>query len=135
MTSPDPAGVLRGDPDEHAELRDELARSERMRGVLAEVIVTVGANLGLQALVERVCSIIDDAYEPYGVTHAAVLYLWDPEIERLVVRASTGAPSRPRGMRPPLFVTAAEVQLRLGEGLTGWVAEHREVLALPDGWA
>jgi hypothetical protein len=62
-------------------LRAELARSERMRRALIEVILTVGSNLGLEALLERVCSIIDEAYESL----ASLVYLWDSEIERLVV--------------------------------------------------
>jgi GAF domain-containing protein len=121
-------------------LRAELARSERMRRALTEVILTVGSNLGLEALLERVCSIIDEAYESIS----SLVYLWDPEIERLVVwvarfpswwpetamfnelgREGPGPVARfIRGrVNYPLLY---QIQLRLGEGLTGWVAQHRE---------
>src|SRR5947207_188389 len=73
-------GADRPGTEETERLRAELAHSERMRRALADVIITLGSNLGLGALLERVCSIIDEAYESI----ASAIWLWDPEIERLV---------------------------------------------------
>lgn len=129
-------------------LRAELARSERRRRALADVILTVGSNLGLEALLERVCSIIDEAYEAI----ASLVYLWDPEIERLVVSVArfpswwpgNTAFDERRRESPPVarFIRGRignpyldQIQLRLGEGLGGWVAQHREpVLIGREAW-
>ena len=108
-----------------AEARAELARSERMRGALADVIVALSSDLGLHDLLIRVSSIVDVAYESYG----AAVYLWDPEIDRLVLFAVTDPPSRDR---TPSHIKDYDVfmrrpfQLRIGEGFAGWVAQHRE---------
>jgi two-component system NarL family sensor kinase len=52
--------------------------------------------------------------------------LWDADEEQLVLRAA-----------PPAFEGAVgSVRLRLGEGVSGWVAENREVVAIPeDKWS
>jgi len=104
-----------------------------MLRILTDMIVTGGANLGLQALLERACSIIDEAYEPYGITHGAALYVWDPEIERLVARAATHAPRRAGDARTPIK-ELSDIQLRLGQGITGWAAERRETVVVGDIW-
>lgn len=100
-----------------------------MQRVLTEIILTVGSNLGLQALLERVCSIIDNTYA-LGLSNTAVLYVWDPEIERLVIRAGTHLTPLLDGSHGRVDAYSGEYQLRLGEGITGWVAEHRETVVL-----
>ncbi len=106
----------------------ELAHSERMRGVLTDVIVAMGSGLDLRDLLIRVSGIMDDAYESYG----SGVYLWDPEIERLVAAAFTDPPARnPKLGGSGLDLDAIyRMQLRLGEGLAGWVAQHKEPVVL-----
>ncbi|MGQ0463835.1 MAG: GAF domain-containing protein [Sporichthyaceae bacterium] len=111
-------------------LRAELARSERMRRVLADVILAVGADLPLQETLVRVCAIVDDAYESLG----GIVYLWDPEIERLVVWAITDPETR-AGRRGPHTAEAYRIQLARGEGLHGWVFQHRELILIENGTA
>jgi GAF domain-containing protein len=114
--------------DQLAGTRAELARSERMRGALTDVIFALSSDLGLHDLLLRVCSIMDDAYESFG----AGVYLWDPEIERLVMAAVTDPPARNPTIGEPRkdYEAIYRFQLRLGEGLSGWVAQHKEPLVL-----
>lgn len=48
------------------------------------------------------------------------LYLWDSGRKRLVLRAAP----------PPFEHLTGRVELRLGEGIAGWAAEHREAVLL-----
>jgi GAF domain-containing protein len=106
-----------------ADTRAELAHSERMRGALTDVIVAMSSGLPLHDLLIRVSAIMDDAYESYG----SAVYLWDPEIERLVLAAVTDPPARDPRLRGPIrdYEAIYRFQLRLGEGLAGWAAQHK----------
>src|SRR4051794_38485806 len=59
-----------------------------------------------------------------GATNTQVcsLYIWDEDPRRLVLTATNGL--------APEAVGA--VKLALGEGITGWVGEHRQPLAVAD---
>jgi putative methionine-R-sulfoxide reductase with GAF domain len=53
----------------------------------------------------------------------AFIYLWDPELQRLVLRVATvGRQSKHVG----------QIQLRLGEGITGWSGLMRQTVVLDD---
>ena len=53
----------------------------------------------------------------------AFIYLWDPELQRLVLRvATTGRQAKHVG----------QIQLRLGEGITGWSGLMRQTVVLHD---
>jgi signal transduction protein with GAF and PtsI domain len=70
-------------------------------------------------------SVIDLVTDATG-GDACVLHLWDAAHDCLVLRAAS----------PPLQSAVGEVRLRLGEGVTGWAAEHRQVVVIPeDKWA
>jgi GAF domain-containing protein len=100
-------------------LRAELARSERLRHAYEEIILTIGSSLTLQELLDRVVGIVSVAVGSTG----AYLYLWDADDEQLVLWATTEGDKR-RYLH--------EIQLRLGEGLVGWVAAEREAVILED---
>ena len=57
-------------------------------------------------------------------TDVCSLFIYEPEIDRLVLRAT-------RGLAPE---AVGRVRLRLGEGVTGWAARAGKPLALSDGW-
>jgi DNA-binding PucR family transcriptional regulator len=113
-----PADPSASDTDA-SRLRSELARSERLRRAYEDIILTIDSSVSLQELLEKIVGIVSVAVESTG----AYLYVWDDETERLVFRATTEAAHRH-------FVNA--IQLRLGEGLVGWVAYEREPVILED---
>jgi uroporphyrinogen-III synthase len=56
---------------------------------------------------------------------ACLVYLIDSEADEMVLRASQVPHARDLG----------ELRIKMGEGVTGWVAEHRSVVALPSNAA
>jgi len=104
---------------EAAQLRVALARSERLRRAYEDIILTIDSSVTLQELLDKIAGIVSVTAESTG----AYLYVWDDETERLVLRATTEASHRH-------YLDA--IQLRLGEGLVGWVAYEREAVLLND---
>ena len=70
----------------------------------------------LDAVVEHVAEVM--------LTDVCSLFIYEPEIGKLVLRAT-------RGLAPD---TVGRVRLHLGEGVTGWAALQGSPLALSDGW-
>jgi GAF domain-containing protein len=68
---------------------------------------------------DKLVGIVNTAVESTG----AYVYLWDVEAERLVLRAATEGAQRQYLNR---------IQVRLGEGLTGWAAYEREPVIVED---
>ena len=66
-------------------------------------------------------AVIDKTREATG-TQVCSLYLWDEKSRRLVLTATNGLAQEGVGI----------VSMRLGKGVTGWVADHRKPLAVPD---
>lgn len=52
---------------------------------------------------------------------ACLVYVIDPQANEMVLRAS----------QVPHAADLGELRIKMGEGVTGWVAEHRSVVALP----
>ena len=52
---------------------------------------------------------------------ACLVYLIDRDTNEIVLRAS----------QVPHAADLGELRIKMGEGVTGWVAEHRSVVALP----
>ncbi len=98
-----------------------------MSGVSAErllhrAIETVTSSLELDAVLSATVDLVMEA----TAGDACLLLLWDADQDCLVLRAASSA-----------FQDAVgKVRLRLGEGVSGWVAAHREVAVIPeDKWA
>jgi signal transduction protein with GAF and PtsI domain len=66
-------------------------------------------------------AVIDKTREATA-TQVCSLYLWNESTRRLVLTATNGLASEGVGI----------VTMRLGRGVTGWVAEHRRPLVVPD---
>lgn len=100
---------------------------EEMRAVsqnilLRGVITALTSNAALDVVLGSVIDLVTDATGG----DACLLHLWDDHQDCLVLRAAS----------PPLQDAVGVVRLRLGEGVTGWVAEHRELVVIPDDkWA
>ncbi len=120
MTAPDagletaPAGAgqlgLRGDPELETRLKELLFLQRLSRA--AATTMTPDALLGL---------IIQETTDALG-TDVCSVYLWDPPREALMLTATNGLSREAVG----------RAQLRMGEGVTGWVAQQRAPLAVPD---
>jgi signal transduction histidine kinase len=90
--------------------------------LLHRVIETITSNLELDAVLQAMVGLVLEATGG----DACFLHLWDAEREVLMLRAAS----------PPFEDQVGRVRLRLGEGVTGWVAAHRDVVAIPeDKWA
>lgn len=85
--------------------------------MLADVISSLGQSGTLQQLLDRVVSVVCTATESTG----AFVHLWEAESERLVLRAATEGDQRPY---------LGVIQLRLGEGITGWCARSRNPIVI-----
>jgi signal transduction histidine kinase len=95
-----------------------VSQSRLLRGVIAAPT----SSGELDAVLASVIDLVTDATGG----DVCLLHLWDPAHDCLVLRAAS----------PPLQSAVGEVRLRLGEGVTGWAAEHRQVVVIPeDKWA
>jgi GAF domain-containing protein len=84
---------------------------------LRAVISTVFSTLEID---EVLAGVVDIATEATGC-HACLIYL--VESDRLVLRAASPVHNK--------FV--GRIEMRLGEGITGWVAQHKEAALIPHG--
>jgi phosphotransferase system enzyme I (PtsP) len=66
-------------------------------------------------------AVIDKTREATG-TQVCSLYLWNESTRRLVLTATNGLAEEGVGI----------VTMRMGKGVTGWVAENRRALVVPD---
>ncbi|HET6500306.1 MAG TPA: GAF domain-containing protein [Amycolatopsis sp.] len=101
------------------EMTQQLVAVERRAKTLAELNRLVSQGSDPLALAQRAVDLVMRATEAAGT----FVYLWDSEIERLVLRvATTGSQAEHVG----------EIRLRLGEGITGWSALMRQTVVLHD---
>jgi two-component system NarL family sensor kinase len=78
--------------------------------LLARIVETISAGLDLEEILRGIAALTT---ETTG-TDVCFVYLLDETGERLVLRGAT----------PPFHELAGQVELRLGEGISGWVAAH-----------
>ncbi len=110
------------------------ARTRDLEGALADLTIErdrvetlyritreLGATLDLDRVLQRALQLFADVL---GVTHGTIL-LVDPETAELKLRATLEP-----GRRLPLGGEATP--WRPGEGLAGWVLEHRQTALVPD---
>ncbi|MFE7416748.1 helix-turn-helix domain-containing protein [Rhodococcus sp. NPDC057529] len=97
----------------------QLVAVERRAKTLAELNRLLSQGGDPLVLAQRAVDLVMRATGASGT----FVYLWDPETERLVLRvATTGRQAAHVG----------EIQLRLGEGVTGWSALMRQTVVLHD---
>src|SRR5271154_4567999 len=85
--------------------------------LLHRISSIVSSDLDIQAILHQVVTLTAD------VTHsdAILVYLIDHATNEIVLRAS----------QLPHDAEIGKVRLKMGEGITGWVASHKSVVALP----
>lgn len=90
--------------------------------LLHRVIETITSSVELDTVLAATVELVTEATGG----DACFLHLWEPERERLVLRAAS----------PEFGDAVGQVSLALGEGVSGWVAAHRDVVVIPeDKWA
>ncbi len=85
--------------------------------ILKDITRSLGEDPSLEALSSRIAESVAQLVS----ADACLLYLLEEDGEYLVLKSSN------RGLPP----NAQDVKLKLGEGITGWVARERKPLALP----
>lgn len=93
---------------ENAELRASLEARTQANGLLLQMITDVISTLKLDQVLHR---IVEHLVATVGC-HAAFVYLWDDERDRLVLR----------GASDPYRHFIGRIELGRGEGLVGWSA-------------
>ncbi|MEO8293234.1 MAG: GAF domain-containing sensor histidine kinase, partial [Actinomycetota bacterium] len=90
--------------------------------LLHRAIETITSSLEMDAVFEATIALVTETTGG----DVCFLFLWDAPNDRLALRAASA----------PFNDAVGKVQLELGEGISGWVAEHREVVVIPkDKWA
>jgi two-component system, NarL family, sensor kinase len=97
--------------------RPLLARPEDEARMLSGVIDAISASPDLDEIVQRVAGLITEA----TATDICFVHLLDQD----------GRILRMRGATPPFDLLIGKVELALGEGVSGWVAAHREPAVIP----
>lgn len=94
---------------------EEIEAENRL---LHRVIETISSSLDLDVVLARTIDLVIEATRG----DACFLHLWDDERELLTLRAAS------EGFRD----VVDNVVLRKGEGVAGWVVEHRETVIIPE---
>jgi two-component system, NarL family, sensor kinase len=87
-----------------------LADPAREARLLARIVETITAGLDLEEILQGIASLTTETTQ----TDVCFVYLLDETGERLVLRGAT----------PPFHRLAGQVELKMGEGVSGWVAAH-----------
>ena len=97
--------------------------SERPDGsltLLEHIIEVTSADLDVHEVAQRVAGLVTAATK----SDVCFVHLVDDELRRVVLAGAT----------PPFDEHVGVVQLALGEGIAGWVAQHGEPAVVPDKW-
>lgn len=108
--------VDQGQKMKHAELVEKLEQKEQELKILHEVAQDISSNLSLNALLDRIVAMAMN----FIIADSCLIYLYDRQNNELVLTASNGVPQNLLG----------RVRLKMGEGVTGWVAKEKKPVAL-----
>lgn len=100
---------------EAQELEEKLARTERQMEVIQRVSRLVAQKLSLPEALQAILDVVSEATGG----DACLIYLIDAD--ELVLCGSS--PAHPEQI--------GRIRLKLGEGLTGWVAQERRMVSIP----
>ncbi len=104
------------------ERTSELAREKRNTETLLHILTEISSTLDLDRTLNRTLALLNDAT---GAEQGSILMI-TPEDNAIQYRAGYGylTPTMTGGARP--------TALKTGEGLAGWVIEHREPVCIDD---
>ncbi len=114
------AALVSGYYAAHERQADEQRLALEELAALFQINSAANSTLDFDGMLDRVVDHVGAVMR----TDICSLFIYEPEIDRLVLRAT-------RGLAPD---AVGRVRLRLGEGVTGWVGRAGKPLALSDGW-
>ena len=97
-------------------LKDQLKEKDREIAILHAIAGVVSSTQDLDELLQKFCTMIIEHLSADSV----LIYLFDENREELILRGSD----------KPHSENVGAVKLKLGEGITGWVAEKRKIVAI-----
>ena len=97
-------------------LKERLEQKEQELKILHEVAQDISSNLDLHELLEKIVELVMNTM----AADSCLIYLYDSKDDELTLTASSNADHKMLG----------RVKLKLGEGVTGWVAKEKKPLAL-----
>ncbi len=89
--------------------------------LLRRIIEVTSGELGVREVCQRVASLVTQAL-PADV---CFVHMVDDQRRRVLLAGAT----------PPFDELVGSVELAVGEGVAGWVAEHAEAVLIPDKWS
>lgn len=98
------------------DLKERLEQKEQELKILHEVAQDISSNLDLHELLEKIVEMVMHTM----AADSCLIYLYDNKNDELTLTASSNADHKMLG----------RVKLKLGEGVTGWVAREKKPLAL-----
>ncbi len=98
------------------ELKERLEQKEQELRILHEVAQDISSNLDLHELLVKIVDMVMNTI----AADSCLIYLYDKHNEELTLTASSNADHKMLG----------RVKLKIGEGVTGWVAKEKKPLAL-----
>jgi GAF domain-containing protein len=102
----------------NARLYEESQRQARVMTALAESAVAITAAMGTEDILQRILEQINQAMQVEAVS----LSLINTEKNILEIKASTG----------PVSTAVIGVQLKMGQGVAGWVAKEGKGIIVPN---
>ncbi|MGH2731542.1 MAG: GAF domain-containing sensor histidine kinase [Actinomycetota bacterium] len=103
---------MEGDEASDGLMVELLSRAQAENRVLNRIIEVFSSGIDLDRVLSAAVDLVLEAME----VDACFLHLYDPSRQRVVLRAAS----------EPYREAIGQVELALGEGVTGWVAAHRE---------
>jgi two-component system NarL family sensor kinase len=94
------------------------AGAEREARLLSRVVDTISAGLDLDRILQGVATLVTETTE----TDVCFVHLLDERARTLQLRGAT----------PPFDTTVGSIELAVGEGVAGWVADHGEPAVIVD---
>jgi len=97
-----------------------MSEQSEVLELLEHIIEVTSADLDVREVSQRVAGLVTAATR----SDVCFVHLVDEELRRVVLAGAT----------PPFDEQVGSVQLALGEGIAGWVAQHAEPAVVPDKW-
>jgi signal transduction protein with GAF and PtsI domain len=92
-------------------------KPEEENTILRRITETISCNLNLEEVLKQIIQTVIEVTKG----DACLLYLFDDKKEELILRAS----------KNPHQKILGKIKLKLGEGITGWVAKEKKPVAIP----
>jgi signal transduction protein with GAF and PtsI domain len=104
-------------PDRISKLQNALKMREQEVEILHQIGQAISGNLNLEEVLKHIVELVTEVTKG----DSCLIYLLDKMNEELVLRAS-------KNPHPKII---GRIKVKMGEGITGWVARERQLVAIP----